>query len=139
MAKTTPLPGGPNIIHTPIADPANGGQMPGIWQKWFGNVIQRIQNGLDIIGRFTGQISADATVEGHGGTLLTTIQHLTPSGQLIASQLTGLIASAQLPAADPITQGAVISPGNVLGTAALQPATAFDASGAAATAQTNAF
>jgi len=78
-------------------------------------------------------------VEGHGGTLLTTIQHLTPSGQLIASQLTGLIASAQLPAADPITQGAVISPGNVLGTAALQPATAFDASGAAATAQTNAF
>src|SRR6185312_10371848 len=60
------------------------------------------------------------------------------TGQLHATHLTGVIASAQLPAADPLTQGAVIAPGNVLGTAALQPDTAFDPAGAAATAQANA-
>lgn len=134
------LPGGPNIIRTPINGP--DGQMSSIWQRFFSDVIQRLQNGLDIIGRFTGQIGAAATVEGHAGTLATTIQHLTPSGQLIASQLTGVIASAQLPPADPAAQGAVQlptgAPTNILGSASLQAATDFDPAGAAATAQANA-
>jgi hypothetical protein len=53
-----------------------------------------------------------------------------------------VICAADLPAATPATQGAVILPtgasGNTLGTAAMQPTSAFDAAGAASTAQSTA-
>jgi hypothetical protein len=107
--------------------------------KWAQGITQAVNNALTILGLFNGKIGIGATVEGHGGTLATAVQHLTPTGQLIASQLTGIIASAQLPAADPAAQGAVVlptgAPSNVLDTAAFQPITAFDPAGAAAAAQ----
>lgn len=135
MAQT-PLPGGPNIIKTPITGGA--GAMDPVWQRWFTNVIQRIQNGLDIIGRFTGQLAADATIEGHAGTVGTTFQHLTASGQFVASQLTGTVAPTALPLASGAIQGAVIAPGSTLGSASLADTSAFDPAGAAATAQASA-
>lgn len=135
-----PLPGGPNIVRTPLMD--KNGNMDPVWQRWFINVIQRIQAGLDIIGRFTGEIGSTATVEGRAGTLVEAVQHLSTTGQLAATALTGTIAAGQLPAALTTSQGAVVlplgAPSNVLDTAAFQPSTAFDAAGSAATAQANA-
>ena len=107
--------------------------------KFSQGLAQAVNNALDILGQFNGVIGTGATVQGHPGTLAGTIQHLTPSGQLTASQLIGTIAPAQLPAADPVTQGAVIlpagAPSNVLDSAAFQPVSAFDPAGAAAAAQ----
>lgn len=115
------------------------GTLEWAWFKYFIDTTQALNNALNILGQFNGVIGSGATVLGHGGTLATTIQHLTPSGQLVASQLTGVIASAQLPPADPALQGAVLlpagAPSNTLGSAALQPDTAFDPAGAAAAAQ----
>jgi hypothetical protein len=110
--------------------------------KFLQGLAQAVNGALDILGQFNGIIGPSATISGRPGTVAAITQHLTAAGQLAATQLTGLIASTQLPAADPITQGAVVlpagAPSNVLDSAAFQPATAFDTAGAAATAQTNA-
>lgn len=110
--------------------------------KFLQGLAQAVNNALNILGQFNGVIGTGATVSGHPGTLADTVQHLTATGQLAAAQLTGIIASVQLPPADPVTQGAVVlpagAPSNVLDSAAFQPTSAFDPSGAAATAQTNA-
>jgi len=107
--------------------------------KWAQGITQAVNNALTILGLFNGIIGNKATVEGRTGTLASAIQHLTPTGNLAATNLTGILASAQLPAADPSAQGAVVlpagAPSNVLDSAAFQPASAFDPAGAAAAAQ----
>jgi len=102
-------------------------------------ITQAVNAALNALGFFNGTIGVNAIVEGHPGTLATVIQHLTPTGTLAATALTGVVQPAQLPAADPITQGAVVlpagAPSNTLDTAAFQPVSAFDPAGAAAAAQ----
>jgi len=110
--------------------------------KFQQGLAQAVNNALNILGQFDGVIDPDATVAGHAGTLLANIQNLNASGLLAATALTGVVAPGQLPAADPIAQGAVVlpvgAPSNVLGTAAFTDSTDYDVSGAAATAQSNA-
>jgi len=107
--------------------------------KFAQGLAQAVNNALNILGQFDGVIGPDATVAGHVGTLKDNIQNLSASGLLAATALTGIVQPAQLPAADPITQGAVVlpagAPSNVLDSAAFQPASAFDPAGAAAAAQ----
>lgn len=107
--------------------------------KWAQGITQAVNNALTLLGVFNGIIGNKAQIQGRVGTLANITQNLTATGQLQATHLTGVVQPAQLPAADPLTQGAVIAPGNVLGTAALQPDTAFDPAGAANTAQTASF
>lgn len=107
--------------------------------KFAQGLAQAVNNALSILGQFDGVIGPDATVAGHVGTLKDNIQNLSASGLLAATALTGIVQPAQLPAADPITQGAVVlpagAPSNVLDSAAFQPTSAFDPAGAAAAAQ----
>lgn len=107
--------------------------------KFAQGLAQAVNNALDILGQFNGVIGPQATVAARSGTLQTIVQHLTATGQLAATQLTGVVAPAQLPAALPAVQGAVAlptgAPGNTLGSAAFDDASAFDPAGAAAAAQ----
>jgi len=110
--------------------------------KFAQGLAQAVNNALSILGQFNGVIGPGATVAGHVGTLAANIQNLNSSGLLAATALTGVVAPTQLPAALDTTQGAVVlplgAPSNVLDTAAFYPATAFDAAGSAAAAQSNA-
>ena len=110
--------------------------------KFAQGLAQAVNNALDILGQFNGVIGPQATIASRTGTLQDIVQHLTAAGQLAANQLIGIVQPAQLPAADPAAQGAVQlpagAPTNVLGSAALSSASAFDPAGAASTAQTNA-
>src|SRR5690348_3788105 len=110
--------------------------------KFAQGLAQAVNNALSILGQFNGVIGPDATVAGHVGTLQANIQNLNAAGLLAATALTGIVASTQLPAADPIAQGAVVlppgAPSNVLGSAAFTNSTAYDPTGSAATAQSNA-
>lgn len=115
------------------------GSLDWAWFKFFQDLAQAVNNALTILGQFNGIIGTDATVEGQTGTLANRVQHLGATGDLNATHLTGVVQPAQLPAALPLAQGAVQlpagAPSNVLGSAALQPSTAFDAAGSAAAAQ----
>ena len=115
------------------------GNLTWAWFKYFIDTTQALNNALNILGQFNGIIGDGATVLGHSGTLASNIQHLTASGQFIASQLTGVVQPAQLPPADPSLQGAVLlpagAPSNTLGSAAIEDASAFDPAGSAAAAQ----
>jgi len=125
------LPGGSNIIHSPLAD--KSGNMAPIWQKWFAEAIRRIQDSLNKFEAFDGVIGLDATVEGRPGTVADALAHVDPVGVVLSPGL--------VPATD-VAAGAVQLPtgavSNTLGSAALQDATDFDPAGAAATAQANA-
>jgi hypothetical protein len=135
MSNGTPVVVSPQTPTTPIVQ---GQSLPYEWLKFFQNTAQAINNALTLLGEFNGTIGPKAHVVGHVGTLQDNIQNLTATGQLAATALTGIVASAQLPAADPITQGAVVlpagAPSNVLDSAAFQPSSAFDPSGASAAA-----
>lgn len=142
------MSGNPNNLVVSPQTPTNApmldsqGNLNWAWLKFFIDLAQAVNNALDILGQFNGVIGAQATVAAHAGTLQATIQNLTATGQLAAAHLTGVVNAAQLPAALPAAQGAVQlpagAPSNVLGSASLQPASAFDPAGAAATAQSNA-
>lgn len=141
MSNPTNLVASPQTPTEPVID-LHTGRFNWAGLKWSQGITQAVNNALNILGQFNGVIGPDATVSGHVGTLRANIQNLSPTGLLAATALTGIVAPTQLPAADPITQGAVQLPAgattNVLDSAAFQPASAFDVAGAAATAQTNA-
>lgn len=111
-------------------------------QRAWSDLIRAVNGALNILGQFNGTIGPDAVVAGHLGTLQDTVQHLSATGTLVATALTGIVAATQLPAALTTQQGAVQLPAgassNVLGSAALSSTTDFDAAGSAATAQSNA-
>lgn len=115
---------------TPIVD--KDGRLTFPWIKWFQAVGQNINEGFDPQGNYQGPIGSHATIVGREF-LATIVQHLSDAG---------IIDAAGLPAATPAAQGAVFMPAgatnNNLGSAAIRPATDFDPSGAAATAQANA-
>jgi len=138
-----------NLVVSPQT-PTNGnmldpktGQLTWAWLKFFQDLAQAVNNALTILGQFNGIIGPNATIAGRIGTLKNFVQNLTSSGQLAADHLTGIVQPAQLPAADPTTQGAVLlptgAPSNNLGSASLASTGDFDPAGAAATAQTSAF
>ena len=138
MATSNPLPGGPNIIATPIVD-AKTGMMNPVWLRWFSVAIPLIEKALQVFGVFEGTIGTAAIVEGRPGTLADAVQHLGTAGTFPADQLTGVVAATQLPSALPAVQGAVVlpagAPSNTLGSAAFKNTTDFDPAGAAASAQ----
>lgn len=135
---------------TPLFDPQTG-QMNYAWIKFFQALAQAVNAALTILGTFEGVIGTQATVEGHVGTVAEIVQHISGGGVIqpggidfsltspAFTQVTGTAAPAQLPAATPTTQGALILPSTggstTLGTAAFQNTTAFDAAGDAAAAQ----
>lgn len=100
--------------------------------KWMQNVGSTVNGAFDSDGNYQGPIGSRATIVGRQF-LATIVSRLTDAG---------IITPAGLPAATTTEQGAVILPAgagsNTLGTAAIQPSTAFDANGAAAEAQANA-
>lgn len=89
----------------------------------------KLRNGLNSIGQITQDIPASTNIVGRVaiGLIL----------QFIRDD--GVVLPAGLPPATDAAQGAVILPSgatsNTLGTAAIEPSTAFDASGSAAAAQ----
>jgi hypothetical protein len=97
----------------------------------------KLTNGLNSIGQLIGNIDSATRVLPRVEGLGTTLQHINASGVMLPA---GLFPATTL------VQGAVVLPAgatsNTLGTAAIQPATAFDSAGSAATAagaaQTNA-
>lgn len=109
------------------------------WIKFFQGLAQAVNAALTILGQFDGQLGPNTTVATRAGNLVGALQNLTVSGTLAASALTGIVQPAQLPAAIPTNQGAVVLPAgaasNTLGTAALSDSSSFDAAGAAAAAQ----
>lgn len=98
--------------------------------------------GADVYGAAsTAQSTAEAASD-PAGSAATAQSNAEAYAANSSNQTTGTVASARLPAATTSAQGTVILPsgasGNTLGTAAMAATTAFDASGAAATAQSNA-
>lgn len=93
----------------------------------------KLRNGLNSVGQLIGNIDPATRVMPRTEGLGTTLQHINSSGVILPDGLTP---------ATTLVQGAVLMPSgatdNHLGTAAIQSATAFDASGSAATAQANA-
>jgi hypothetical protein len=85
-------------IRTPIANPQTG-EVSWEWVKKFQEWELKLQNGLDTIGRFTGEIDASATISTRSGTVGTALQHIDPVGVLAATALNGVIAHANIPAA----------------------------------------
>lgn len=119
-------------LTTPIIDTKTG-LMSWTWTQWFVDAQNRLQNGLDQLGQLKGNIAATTQIIGRSEGIGTTVQHLSS---------TGVIDSSGMTPATPASQGAVVLPqgasGNTLGSAAMQDRNAFDAVGAAATAQANA-
>ena len=106
----------------------------GAANRWFIKVLQdwdtKLANGLNRIGQITQDIPLVTKIEGRGqiGAILGNISD------------SGVIDAAGMASATSAAQGAVKLPAgastNVLGDASLQPVSAFDPSGAAASAQT---
>jgi hypothetical protein len=119
-------------LRVPIID-LKTGMMDWTWIQWFVDAQNRLQNGLNQLGQLKGNIAASTQIIGRSEGIGTTVQHLSD---------TGVIDSSGMTSATPTAQGAVILPegasGNTLGSAAMQDRNAFDAVGAAATAQANA-
>lgn len=111
-------------------------------------------NNLGSQGQYNGLIESTATIGGRAGNIGSALANLDQNGVVTANgidftrnylnktfaNINGSVAPGQLPQATTATQGAVVLPtgavSNVLGSAAIQPTSAFDASGAAAAAQT---
>jgi len=100
-----------------------------ILQDW----DRKLQNGLNSGGQLIGNIDPGTRVLPRIEGLGTTLQHINASGVVLPDGMTS---------ATTLVQGAVQLPAgainNTLGTAAIQPATAFDPAGAAAAAQSGA-
>lgn len=128
----------PRTPNTPIVN--RQGQTAYDWVKFFQNLAQAVNSALTILGEFNGIIGTQASIEGRAGTLAGAVQHLSATGFLASTALTGVLQSGQLPAAVPTSQGAVVLPSgavsNTLGSASLAETTAFDPAGSAAAAQT---
>ena len=97
-----------------------------ILQQWDG----QLQNALNLFGQFVGTIAPSATIGGRAEGIGVTVQHINAAG---------VVQPAGISVASPVSQGGVRLPigavSNVLGSAATQPISAFDAAGAAAAAQ----
>jgi hypothetical protein len=93
----------------------------------------KLNNGLNSTGQLIGNIDPATRVLPRTEGLGITLQNISD---------TGVVESDGLFSATPLAQGAVFmptgAPDNHLGTAAIEPATAFDSAGSAATAQANA-
>jgi tetrahydromethanopterin S-methyltransferase subunit F len=93
----------------------------------------KLNNGLNSTGQLIGNIDPATRVLPRTEGLGITLQHISN---------TGVVESDGLFSATPLAQGAVFMPtgaaDNHLGTAAIEPATAFDSAGSAAAAQANA-
>lgn len=96
------------------------------WQK-------QLAGGFDQSGNLKSDIEPTVGIVGRAGSIGAILGNISS---------TGVVDSAGLVSATDIAQGAVKLPAgattNVLGSAAMQPSTAFDPAGSAATAQTNA-
>lgn len=107
------------------------GMVTWTWLKIIQQWQTQLAGGFDPNGNLIGNIDPTVEIFGRGGTIGSILENLGD---------TGIITPAGLPAATPTEQGAVVLPAgassNVLGTAAIQPSTAFDPAGAAAAAQT---
>jgi len=116
-----------NTPNVPLVD--SDGKATYALIRWMQAVGSTVNGAFDPAGNYQGPIGALATIVGRK-TLATIVQHLTDLG---------VMKPAGLPAATTSEQGAVILPAgassNTLGTAAIQPSSAFDPSGSAATAQ----
>jgi hypothetical protein len=122
-------PGSFSALQTPFLD---NGQISWTWLQQLRVWQQLLSQGFDPSGSLTANISPNAMVLTRA-TIGTLFQHIDNAG---------VVQSAGLIPATSAAQGAVILPAgatsNTLGTAAIQPSTAFDPSGAAAAAQTGA-
>jgi hypothetical protein len=127
------LPPAPALVISRSAIVNKDGTASWEFVKILQNWALQINNSLNAIGQFIGTLSPNATVGGRSGTLGAALQNI---------DSTGILQPPGITPATPLAQGGVILPtgasSNLLGTAALQPTTAFDPAGAAATAQTNA-
>jgi hypothetical protein len=116
-------------LQTPFLD-ANG-RVSWTWLKLLQQWQKQLSAGFDQNGNLISSIAASVQIIGHDGSIGTILAHIDANG---------IVLSDGLPAATPDAQGAVKlaagSVGNTLGSAAMQPASAFDAAGAAAAAQT---
>jgi len=116
-------------LQVPIID-RNTGQMSYTWMKQFQVWQQLLAMGFDPSGDLTANISQSAVIVGRTeiGILFQNIDN------------SGIVQSAGMVAATDTEQGAVILPvgaiSNTLGTAAIEPTSAFDPAGSAAAAQT---
>lgn len=98
-------------------------------QQW----QQQLKGGFDSLGNLISNLSPAILINGRTGTIGAILSNISA---------VGVVQPVGMSSATPSQQGAVILPlgatSNMLGTASTQPAGAFDAIGAAATAQANA-
>lgn len=117
-------------LQTPMVDPKTG-TMTWTWLKQIQIWQQQLASGFDSGGNLISNIEPSVEIIGRAGTIGSILQNIDENGIV---QPDGLIAASDT------VQGAVILPSgaisNTLGSAAMEPSTAFDPAGAAAAAQT---
>lgn len=125
MAQTVSFTG----LQAPFVD-LKTGMVTWTWIKIIQQWQAQLATGFDSNGNLIGNIQPAVGIVGRTGTLGAILHNLSA---------VGVIASIGLPEATPAAQGAVVMPAgatsNVLGSAAIEPTTAFDVSGSAAAAQ----
>jgi hypothetical protein len=117
-------------LQEPAIDPKTG-RWNWTWLKLIQQWMQQLAGGFDSNGNLVSNLEPTVGIVGRSADIGTILGEIDD---------TGVVKPAGLPAASPTQQGAVKlaagSIGNTLGSASMQPSTAFDASGAAAGAQT---
>ena len=127
---TTPLKPASTFLasRSPIVD--SNGNTTFAFTKVLQGWDTKLSNGLNQLGQLIGEINPTTVIAGRTEGIGTTVANIDSAGVV---QSTGLVAATDT------THGAVTLPSgatsNVLGSAAVQPTGAFDASGAAAQAQ----
>jgi hypothetical protein len=118
-------------LQVPVID--QHGRLSYTWLKQFQQWQLQLSSGFDVNGNLIGNINPTVKIVGRTGNIGSILQHISA---------TGVIDGAGMAPATTLEQGAVVLPAgatsNTLGTAAIEPSTAFDPAGAAAAAQSNA-
>lgn len=119
-------------LQVPIFEQTTG-RVSYTWLKQFQQWQMQLSSGFDVNGNLIGNINPTVKIVGRTGTIGSILQHISADG---------VIDGAGMAPATTLEQGAVIMPAgatdNHLGTAAIEPSTAFDPAGAAAAAQSGA-
>lgn len=123
--------GSSTALQTPFLDANN--KVSWTWLKLLQQWQQQLAAGFDSSGNLKSNMEPTVSIVGRSGTIGSILQNIDASG---------VVQSIGLVSATDASQGAVILPAgatsNTLGSAAMEPSTAFDPAGSAAAAQSNA-
>lgn len=121
-----------NAINVPFVD-LKTGMVTWTWIQIIRIWEQQLSQGFDPSGNLKSNLLPSIGIVGRGGNIGSILQHIADNG---------VVLSSGLPAATDVEQGAVFlwagAVSNHLGSAAGQPATAFDPAGSGSSAETNA-